>query len=115
MRGRVLGKATNKYEVFVADSGTSVSIIPVNIAKRNGIKKGPVNPDEPNHSGVTGTQLTVLGQTNIWIKLSTVKKTQEISALVCQEESEESLIGLDSHKDMIGENSVSYLQGSLKC
>ena len=38
MRGRVLDKSTNKYEVWVADSDTSISIIPVNIAKRNGIK-----------------------------------------------------------------------------
>ena len=34
------------------------------------------------------------------MKFSTMKKTQEISALVCQEESEESLIDLDSLKDM---------------
>ena len=69
MRGRVVGKSTNTYEVWVADSGTSVSIVPINIAERNGI----------------GTQLTILGQTNIWIKFSTMKKAQEISALVCQE------------------------------
>ena len=100
MRGRVLGKATKKYEIFVADCGTSVSIIPMNIAKRNGIKWRPVDPDEPNYSGVTGTQRTILGQTNKWIKFTTMKKTQEISALVCQEESEESLIDLDSLKDM---------------
>ena len=37
----------------VADSGTSVSIIPVNIAKRNGIKWRALDPDEPNFSGVT--------------------------------------------------------------
>ena len=42
MRGRVLGKSTNKYEVWVADSGTSISIIPVNITKRNGIKWRPI-------------------------------------------------------------------------
>ena len=86
--------------MLVADSGTSVSIIPVNIAKRNGIKWRRVNPDEPNYSGITGTQPNILGQTNIWIKFTTMKKAQEISALVCQEQSEESLIDIDSLKDM---------------
>ena len=59
-----------------------------------------MDPDEPNYSGVTGTQLTILGHTNIWIKFITMKKAQEISARVCQEQSEESLIDLDSLKDM---------------
>ena len=60
-----MSKSTNKYETWVADSGTSVSIILINIAKRNGIKLRPLNPDELNYSGVTGTELTILGQTNI--------------------------------------------------
>ena len=34
------------------------------------------------------------------IKFSTIKRAQEISALVCQEEGEESLIDLDSLKDV---------------
>lgn len=84
MKGRVLGKSTNKYETWVAYTGTSVSFIPINIAKRNGIKWRPLDQDEPNYRGVLGTQLTILGQTNIWIKFSTLKKAQEISALVCQ-------------------------------
>ena len=65
MRLRVLGNSTNTYEVWVADSGTLVSMIPINIAKRNGIKWRPAEPDEPNCTEVTGTQLTILGQTNI--------------------------------------------------
>ena len=52
MRGRVLGRSTNIYETWVADSGTSVSIIPVNIAKRNGIRWRALDPDEPNYSSV---------------------------------------------------------------
>ena len=84
----------------MADLGTSVSIIPVNIAKKNGIKWRPNDQDEPNYSGITGIQLTILGQTNVIIKFSTIKKPREISALVRQEEGEESLIDLDSLKDM---------------
>ena len=95
MKGRVLGKSTNKYETWVADSGTSVSIIPINIAnKRNGISWRTLDPDEPNYSGITGNQLSILGQTNIMVKFSTIKKAQEISALVCKEEA--SLISIPS-------------------
>ena len=66
IKRRVLGRSKNKIETWVADSGTSVSIIPVNIATRNGIKWRTLDPDEPNYSGVTGTELTILGQTNIY-------------------------------------------------
>ena len=66
MKGRVLGRSKNKNETWVGNSGTSVSIIPVNIAKRNGIKWITLHRDEPNYSGVTGTDLTILGQTNIY-------------------------------------------------
>ena len=59
--------------------GTSVSIISVNL---------------------TGNELTILGQTNIWIKFKHIKKVQEIEALVRQEDCNESLIGLDSLQDM---------------
>ena len=38
MKGKILGNNGNKYETFVADTGSPVSIIPVNIAKKNGIK-----------------------------------------------------------------------------
>ena len=37
MMGRLLDKSSNKKDVFIANTGTSVIIIPVNIAKRNGI------------------------------------------------------------------------------
>ena len=43
---------------------------------------------------------TILGQINIWIKFKHIKKVQEIDALVCKEESDESLIDLDSLQDM---------------
>ena len=37
MMGRLLDKSSNKKDVFIADTSTSVIIIPVKIAKRNGI------------------------------------------------------------------------------
>ena len=39
-----------------------VSIIPVNMAERNGIKRRALDPDEPNYSSMRGTELTILGQ-----------------------------------------------------
>ena len=90
----------NKYETFVADTGTPVSIVPVNIAKKNGIKLYELDADEPNYSGITGNQLSILGQTKIIIKFTTIRKAQSISALVCREEGEKSLINLDTLKEM---------------
>ena len=57
MKGRVLGKSTNKYETWVVDSGTAVLIIQINFAERKAIEWRPLNPDELNYSGVTGTEL----------------------------------------------------------
>ena len=65
MMGRLLGKSSNKKEVFIADTGTSVIIIPVIIAKRNGIVWTQTDPDEPSYVGVTGIEVDVMGQTNI--------------------------------------------------
>ena len=61
MMGRMMGKKTNKKEMFVADTGTSVMILPVNIAKRNGVVWVPTDPDEPEYVGVTGVQVDIIG------------------------------------------------------
>ena len=47
MTGRILGKSSNKKEVFIADTGTSVTILPVNIAKHNGVIWTPEDADKP--------------------------------------------------------------------
>ena len=99
MKGKVLGNNGNKYETFVANTGTPVSIVPV--AKKNGIKWYELDADEPNYSGITRNQLSILGQTTITIIFTTIRKAQAISALVCREEGEESLIDLDTLKEMV--------------
>ena len=38
MHGRILGRSGNRKEVFIADTGTSIPVCPINIARRNGIK-----------------------------------------------------------------------------
>ena len=100
MKGKVLGSNENKYETFVADTGSPVSIVAVNIAKKNGIKWWELDADELNYSGITGNQLSILGQTTITIKVTTIRKAQSIPVLICIEEGEESLIDLDTLKDM---------------
>ena len=100
MKGRIMGNYGNKYKTFVADAGSPVSIIPVNIAKKNGIKWWELDADEPNYSGIIGNQLSILGQTTITIKFTTIRKAQSIPVLICREEGEESLIDLDTLKDM---------------
>ena len=47
MTGRILEKSSNKKEVFIADTGTSVTILPVNIAKHNGVIWTPEDADKP--------------------------------------------------------------------
>ena len=59
-----------------------------------------LDADEPNYSGITGNQLSILGQTTITIKFTTIRKAQSIPVLICREEGEESLIDLDTLKDM---------------
>ena len=54
MMGRLLGRSSNKKEVFIADTGTSVIVLPVNIARRNGISWTKIHADKPKYSGVTG-------------------------------------------------------------
>ena len=96
----MITQKSNIYETFVADSETPVSIIPVKIAKNKGIKWYELDPDEPNYSRITENQLSILCQTTITVKFSTIKRAQTVSALVCREEDEESLIDLDTLKSM---------------
>ena len=42
------GKKLEKLSKFVANMGCHVMITPANMARRNGIKFGPVEDDEPN-------------------------------------------------------------------
>ena len=37
MKGKILGRSSNKKEMFIAVTGTSVIMLPINIAKRNGV------------------------------------------------------------------------------
>ena len=62
MMGRLLGRSSNKKEVFIANTGTSVIILPVNIARRNGITWTQIDEDEPQYQGVTSVEVDVMSR-----------------------------------------------------
>ena len=82
MYGRITGSSTNKYIRFCADSGTPVSFIPRSVAERNKLEIFPPDPDEASYGSATGHQLTVIGQTSMFIKFKRRKTTKTLRALV---------------------------------
>ena len=100
MMGRIMGKMGNKKEVFIADTGTSVIILPINIAKRNGVAWTAVDSDEPGYVGVTGVELDIIGQANICTVFDNIKGGHNLQVLVARQEAEEILVDLDTLIDL---------------
>ena len=94
MNGRILGNSCNKYLNFIADTGTQVAIIPWSLNERNKLQIVPTDPDEPEYKGVTGMKLTVVGQTEMFIKFKTMKTTKFLRA--CEDEDNEILVDLET-------------------
>ena len=80
--------------------GTSVIIIPVNIARRNGIVWAQVHDDEPSYAGVTGIKVDVMGQANVWAVFDNIKGGHNIQVLETRQEPEEILIDLGALIDL---------------
>ena len=87
---------TNKYIRFCADSGTPAAFIPRSVAERNKLEIFPPDPDEASYESASGHPLTVVGQTSMFIKFKTMKKTKTLRALVVAEEGEEVLVDLET-------------------
>ena len=85
MMGRILGKMGNKKEMFIADTGTSVIILPVNIAKRNGVVWTATDSDEPGYIGVTGVELDIIGQANICAIFDNIRGGHNVQVLVARQ------------------------------
>ena len=100
MMDRLLSKNSNKKEVFIADTGTSVIIIPVNITRRNGIVWTQVDADEPSCAGVTGVEVDVMGKANVWAVFDNIKDGQNMQVLVTRQEAEEILVDLETLIDL---------------
>ena len=59
-----------------SDTGSPVAIIHMSLAERNKLNVVPTDPDEPEYEGVTGMKLCVVGQTEMFVKLKTMKSTK---------------------------------------
>ena len=86
---RILGKMGNKKEVFIADTGKSIPVCPINLARKNGIQWRELDHDEPEYSGVTGTEFTILGQADIKVAFTALKNTNHLRVLACKQQAEE--------------------------
>ena len=82
MYGCILGKMGNKRETFIADTGTSISVHPINLTRKNGIKWREEDPDKLKYLGVTGTDLTILGQADIKVAFNTLKNTKHLRKMI---------------------------------
>ena len=96
MVGKILGDSSNRNTRFIADTGTPVAIIPKHVAEKNKVSWDPVDPDEPSYEGVSGSGLTILGQTSFFVNFQTLREAKLVSALVIEEYGSEILVDLDS-------------------
>ena len=64
-------------------------ILPINIAKRNGVVWTAVDSDEPGYVGVTGVDLDIVGQANIGAVFDNIKGGHNLQVLVARQEAEE--------------------------
>ena len=62
MMGKILTKGCNRKEVFIADSGTTIPIVPKLIADRNKVKIVAVDQDEPGVISASGHDMTIIGK-----------------------------------------------------
>ena len=96
MKGRILGCSTNKYLRFVADTGSPVAIVPQSVAVKNKLSIFPPDEDEPDYAGASGTRLTVIGQSHMFVRFQEMKNTKEVKAIVVADEGDEVIIGLQT-------------------
>ena len=82
-------------ECFIPDTGTTVPIIPINIAKRNNMKINPTDSDEPGCESASGHDMEIMGQVEFFAKFDSLKRIKKVRGLVSNETGEEIL--LDEH------------------
>ena len=79
MYSHILGKVGTTKEVFIA-------VCPINIARKNGIRWRELDPDKPQYSGVTGTEMDIIGQAVIKVSFTTMKNPKQLMVLVCKQQ-----------------------------
>ena len=63
MYGRIQNSRKNRRLKFIADSGTGIPILPIEIANEHGLVVGEPDPDEPGCESATGHDMEIIGQT----------------------------------------------------
>ena len=64
MMRKILTKGFNRRETFIADTGTTIPIVPALIAARNKVEVFEVDQDEPGVMSASGHNMSIIGQAN---------------------------------------------------
>ena len=95
MFGKIKSNARHRREKFIADSGTGIPIVPIEIATKHELKVVDPDRDEPGCNSASGHDMKIVGQTDFWVKFDNLKHPKKIHALVAEEAGDEILIDLD--------------------
>ena len=97
--GKILTKGCNRRETFIADTGTTIPIVPKLIAARNNVEMFDVDQDEPGVISASGHDMSIIGQAIFWVKFDIMKNPKRMRVLICEEEGDEILIDVQSLVD----------------
>ena len=67
----------------------------MSLAQRNTLEVVPTDRDEPEYEGVTGTKLSVVSQTEMFIRFKTMKSTYVLKAILCADKADEIQVDLE--------------------
>ena len=81
MMGKILTKGCNRRETFIADSGTTIPIVPAIIAARNKLDVFAVDQDEPGVMSASGHDMNIIGQAIFFIKFDILKNPKKMRFL----------------------------------
>ena len=96
MYGKIVKAQNSRRLRFIADSGTGVPIIPIEIAEDHGLEVRDTDPDKPGCIGASGHDLEIIGQTEFWVKLEVMKRVKRVHALVARQSDDEILLDLNT-------------------
>ena len=86
MYGRIMKSRSTKRRLrFIADSGTGIPIIPIEIADEHDLEVRDVHPDEPGCIGATGHDLEIVGQTEMYVKMETSGESFSLLQLIAND------------------------------
>ena len=96
MYGKIIKARSDRRLRFIADSGTGIPIIPIEIAEEHGLEIRDTDPDEPGCIGATGHDLEIVGQTEMYVKMETMKKVKRVHPLIARQAHDKILLDLNT-------------------